>query len=155
MKNAVFGIIFNEDRTKVLTVKSATLGIWLLPGGGIEENESAEKACKREILEESGYEVEIIRKIGSYAPVNKLTAQLELYECKIVAGEAKASAETSEISYRNSTIFRLHNSFIKDALQNKPFVIERKQTEGSYWNAIFLILCHPIVSFRYIKQRFI
>jgi nucleoside triphosphatase len=37
---------------------------WLLPGGGVEEGESAETAIKREIKEETGLEVTNLVKIG-------------------------------------------------------------------------------------------
>ncbi len=37
--------------------------VWNFPGGGVEENESLEEACKREVLEETGYNIDITTKL--------------------------------------------------------------------------------------------
>jgi 8-oxo-dGTP pyrophosphatase MutT (NUDIX family) len=53
-------VIFN-DRKEVLMVKHHQDGkdIWLVPGGSIEEGENALEAARREVLEETGLDVEI------------------------------------------------------------------------------------------------
>lgn len=33
--------------------------VWNFPGGGVEDRETAEQACKREVREETGYDVSI------------------------------------------------------------------------------------------------
>lgn len=42
-------------------------GEWAVSGGRIEENETAEECAKREMTEETGLEVELIRLIGIYS----------------------------------------------------------------------------------------
>jgi 8-oxo-dGTP diphosphatase len=57
----VGGIVFNED--EVLLVrrgKEPALGEWSLPGGAVEVGETLEEALHRELLEETGIEVEIL-----------------------------------------------------------------------------------------------
>lgn len=46
-------LIFNEQG-KILVVKPSYKQTWNLPGGIIEEEESPQDACKREVLEELG-----------------------------------------------------------------------------------------------------
>lgn len=48
---------------KILLSHELNTGVYLIPGGGAEENESAEECCVREIEEETGYEVKPIEQI--------------------------------------------------------------------------------------------
>jgi ADP-ribose pyrophosphatase YjhB (NUDIX family) len=54
---------------KILLIKRGTVvfrGYWALPGGKVEAEETVEEAIVREVKEETGLKVEIIRKIGEY-----------------------------------------------------------------------------------------
>jgi 8-oxo-dGTP pyrophosphatase MutT (NUDIX family) len=53
------GVVFNNDG-KVLMIKHKKLGVWLPPGGHIDENELPCKAVLREILEETGVTARVI-----------------------------------------------------------------------------------------------
>ncbi|WP_025784436.1 NUDIX hydrolase [Sporosarcina sp. D27] len=56
------GICFNE-RNELLMVKAHGSGEWSVPSGGIEEGESPEECCIREVKEETGYDVRIIEQL--------------------------------------------------------------------------------------------
>jgi 8-oxo-dGTP diphosphatase len=61
-------IILNKDK-KILFVKRSTppfVGYWALPGGKVEENETEEQTVIREVKEETGLDVQIVRKVGEY-----------------------------------------------------------------------------------------
>ncbi|MEX0895826.1 MAG: NUDIX domain-containing protein [Patescibacteria group bacterium] len=45
---------------KMLLIKHAKLGLWLAPGGHIEENELPHQAAEREVLEETDVAVQVI-----------------------------------------------------------------------------------------------
>jgi ADP-ribose pyrophosphatase YjhB (NUDIX family) len=52
---SIYGIIFNEEKTKILLVKH--FEGYDYPGGGLKIGQSIEEALGREILEETGYEL--------------------------------------------------------------------------------------------------
>ena len=52
------GICINEDNA-VLMVRGKESNAWAIPSGGIEEGETPEACCIRELKEETGYTVQI------------------------------------------------------------------------------------------------
>ena len=58
------GIVVREDG-KIAVFNKSNKNEYKLPGGGIEGKEEPEEAFKREVLEETGCEVEIIETIGT------------------------------------------------------------------------------------------
>lgn len=62
-RNAARTVIINEEGLVALI--EAKGGIYYkIPGGGIEDGETAEQAAKREAMEETGCDIQIIQKIG-------------------------------------------------------------------------------------------
>jgi ADP-ribose pyrophosphatase len=60
---AARGILINNENQIAMMYMSA-LDLYKLPGGGIEEGESAGTAFLREIREETGYEAEMLKELG-------------------------------------------------------------------------------------------
>ncbi|MFP4229759.1 MAG: NUDIX hydrolase [Candidatus Nanohaloarchaea archaeon] len=58
-RDFVAGAFIIKDR-KILFLKHKKYGVWLQPGGHIEERETPDEAAKRETREETGLEVEIL-----------------------------------------------------------------------------------------------
>lgn len=59
---------------------------YTFPGGGQEEGETLEEGTKREIKEEFGIDVEVIKKIYEMEHPNKMTKEL-FFLCKYVGGK--------------------------------------------------------------------
>ncbi len=59
--------IFNyDDRGQILLVKHADTGLWAAPGGAIEPGETPADAAVREMWEETGLLVRLVRILGVY-----------------------------------------------------------------------------------------
>ncbi|MDD5163431.1 MAG: NUDIX domain-containing protein [Candidatus ainarchaeum sp.] len=70
-------LIFDENK-KMLLVDHKRLGLWLPPGGHIEEEENPEEALLREIKEETGFEIEILGERFRETEINGISKALFL-----------------------------------------------------------------------------
>lgn len=61
---SVAGAVVREDG-RVLAIRRSDNGRWELPGGVLEIDEAPEEGARREVLEETGVEVEVQRLTGS------------------------------------------------------------------------------------------
>lgn len=158
MKSSVIAILFEEKMTRVLAIKRRDVPVWVLPGGGIEEGETPEKAVIREVFEETGFHVSIKRKVGMYTPVNKLASLTHVFECKIEKGEQRTGKETKDIGFfpfKNlpQIFFSVHADMLSDALMKKPEIINKKLSQVTYWNIIKYFIQHPILVIRFALSQ--
>lgn len=58
------GICFDGNQ-RVLMVRNRDVNGWSVPSGGIEENETAEDCCIREVREETGYTVSDVMRLST------------------------------------------------------------------------------------------
>ncbi len=156
---AAIGIIFNEDDTKILLVKRKDIPLWVLPGGGVEQEETAEEAIIREVKEETGFTIQIERKCAEYTPLNKLAALTSVFICRIKEGEALLSPETSAIHFYfltqlPSSFFHIHLDWLQDAL-NHSTLVQKPLANITYWNVFKYLLRHPFHVIRYAWTRLI
>ncbi len=95
--------IFNKE--KILLVREISDGLWTLPGGWADINESPAEAIKRETLEETGYIVAVSKLAALWDkhkhghPHQIPHAYKTMFICNIVGGMAKTNHETSDIDW--------------------------------------------------------
>jgi 8-oxo-dGTP diphosphatase len=72
------------------------VGDWCLPGGFIEAREAPEESAQREVLEETGLEVEIDRLLGACSPGRGINVIILFYLAKSVKGTLVPGDDASE-----------------------------------------------------------
>jgi ADP-ribose pyrophosphatase YjhB (NUDIX family) len=100
----VRGACFDADR--ILMVREVQDGgRWTLPGGWADVNMTLAESAAREVREESGFEVRVVKCAAAWdrtrqghTPAFFSSAKL-FYLCEITGGAARASLETSEVAF--------------------------------------------------------
>lgn len=86
LRLAARGIVIREDG-KIAVFNKSNKNEYKLPGGGIEGEENPEIAFKREAMEETGCEVEIIKELGTteeYKSLNNFKQISYVYIGKVI-----------------------------------------------------------------------
>lgn len=156
---ASIGIVLSEDQKNVLLVKRVDVSVWVLPGGGIETGEDPEKTLIREVEEESGFQVAIVRKCAEYFPINALAAPTHLFICKVVGGIKQFSSESGDVEFfplvkLPQNFFFLHRIWLEECLSHSH-LIQRSLTETSYWAFFKYLMLHPWQVIRFAWTRWI
>ena len=100
---AVGGIVFDERHRLLLILRSKppAASTWSVPGGKCEPDESLEAACVREVREETGLAVEVIRWAGRVhrpAP-NGDEFVIDDFLCRVVGGALRASDDAADAGW--------------------------------------------------------
>lgn len=130
-KTATAIIPFPED--EVLLIKRNTIpfkGYWALPGGRMDPGETVEQTIVREVKEETGLDVAIVRKIGEYVEVGvKDGVEYEYYPTCFLVKKITGEIRKQESEIQEIQLFSLeklpyplafeHDKMLKDYLNLK------------------------------------
>lgn len=157
LPQSVAGTIFSRDRKQILLIQRRDVPVWVLPGGGVEAQETPEEAISREVLEETGFHVKVERLVGIYTPMNRLAKLTHLYDCKILKGEAQISDETRSVKFfplekLPKLIPPPYPEWIFDA-KNKGSLIQKKLRSVNYKTLFINLIFHPILVLRFLLAR--
>jgi len=124
-------VLLSDDHQKVLLTRRTDNGQWCLPGGMIDPGESVAEGCQREVFEETGLRVRVVRLTGVYSNPNRLTIYPDgnkahvivlNFEVEQVGGELGLSDETTDAQFFPITqaermdLFHGHADHIHDTL---------------------------------------
>jgi ADP-ribose pyrophosphatase YjhB (NUDIX family) len=129
---AVNAVIERDGRA--LLARRRDIGWWNLPGGGVEPGESVTEGLQREMREEIGAEVEIVRLAGVYSKPQKSEVVL-VFLCRLAADQEQAPHTTEEVSELGwfqasalpTDVLPKHRQRVEDALAGQPETILRDQ----------------------------
>src|SRR5712692_5697317 len=126
----VFALIF-DDQGRILLGRRRDIDWWNLPGGGMEKGETVDEALYREVLEETGLEVEVESLVGVYSKPQKQEIVLT-FRCRVVSGTLQNTEEARENQFFEpkhlpSNTLPKHRERIEDALLNKKSAVIRSQ----------------------------
>lgn len=129
------------DREKgVLLQKRADVGLWGIPSGHVEPGETVTNAAVREVFEETGLHIRIVRLIGVYSdpesqifhyPDGRIVHFVTTcFEGEVIGGSMSlTSPETSDLRYfpfdhLPPDLLPMHPRWLEDALSDTgtPFI---------------------------------
>lgn len=93
-------IVTRADDDKILLVQRGEApgkGLWGLPGGFVELGETVQEAVAREILEETGFEIELRALLGVWSffnTVKNLAGIVLIYETRVVSGQLQIASDS-------------------------------------------------------------
>ncbi len=119
--------LVRNEKNEILLVQRGVepgLGKWALPSGFIEIDETPEKACLRELEEETGLKGKIMKLIGVYSQRSLLYKNVLIigYEVK-AKGKLSPGSDSLEAAFFPSgklpeIVFSSHREMISDGLKD-------------------------------------
>jgi 8-oxo-dGTP pyrophosphatase MutT (NUDIX family) len=131
--------LFDDRRSKILLTRRADNHRWCLPGGAVEPGESVTEACEREVWEETGLRVQVVRLLGIYSTPHRLLEYADGNRYQLVSlnfevawleGQLQLSDETTAYGYfrmdeiMHMDIIEPHRERIRDLWERRdvPFI---------------------------------
>ena len=100
--------VVTDGAGRVLLQRRADSGLWALPGGGMEMDDSLPGAAVREVKEETGLDVEVTGLVGTYTDPKHVIAYSDgevrrqfavVFTARVTGGTLAISDESTELRF--------------------------------------------------------
>lgn len=104
---AASAVVANEEH-KVLLQRRKDNDLWSLPGGAMQVGESIAETIVREVREESGLDVEVVRLVGIYTDPRQVIAYSDgevrqqfsiCFACRVTGGQLRKGDESTDVGF--------------------------------------------------------
>jgi 8-oxo-dGTP diphosphatase len=142
----VGGVVIQNGRALLIKRGSEPLlGQWSIPGGTLELGESLQQGVARELLEETGLEVEVLEMIEAFDRIflDPAAAKVEDrsrpkyhyvivdYLCERLGGEAQAGSDVTEIAYATEAeLEKFHLTSTATRVLQRAFAMDRERRKA-------------------------
>ena len=139
----VGGVVIEDGRALLIKRGSEPLlGQWSIPGGTLELGESLQEGVARELLEETGLEVQVLDMIEAFDRIfldlaapnvgdrsrPKYHYVIVDYLCERLAGEAKAGSDVTDVAYaREDELEKFHMTSTATRVLHRAFAMDRER----------------------------
>lgn len=110
-------LCINEEK-KILLVKSRDIQQWSLPSGGLEDGETLEQCCQREVFEEAGYRISVNQLLHIKRAIisnDQVETHYFLATCEERVATAIIDSDIDEVNWWSiQELERLDNAFPED-----------------------------------------
>ncbi|WP_107842150.1 NUDIX hydrolase [Metasolibacillus meyeri] len=119
------------DSTRILMVRGKGANSWGVPSGEIEEGETSEVACIREVWEETGYKVKISKTLHTKnTTIEDYDVTTTYFLCEIIGGSIQyhdPDELVEEIAWKSvEEIENIEHAYPEDKEMIKQMLISRK-----------------------------
>ena len=147
------GIVVREDG-KIAVFNKSNKNEYKLPGGGLEGEEKPEEAFKREVLEETGCKVEIIKKLGTteeYKSLNNFKQISYVFVGKVLEDTKQLNVTEKEKDEGAKLIWETPEKALELIIDSYDKLIASKYE--SVYNTKFVVLRDRKILEKYIEME--
>lgn len=153
MRNGSALVLFkNDKKEEVFLVLRSDYPIWGTTGGGIEPGEKPEATAVREAVEETGFKVKLVRKVGVY---KSNYSDSNLFEGRVLSGIFKPEFPGCRGKWFGVNCLPLSmtdwdKERVADCLNYQKEMFVKKNAPLSFRGNFHLLFLHPISTFKYL-----